>query len=197
MSLRTSLQKLIRRDAAGLHERADDLRGSLSRRTIVAGTVAAAVPLPALANSHQPERAEYRTRLMTAYAEDRARRPISDTAEFGSIEERAAELVGRRLWATAREVLALPPPSTIDGLALTALAASILTEADFHDNDPTTTAAVGLTRAVLALTGTPLLDGFVGFGDETDHEERDAALFAAPGSLPAWAIAQATKEHAA
>ena len=50
MSLRTSLQKLIRRDpAASLRERATELRGSLSRRTVVAGTVAAAVPLPALA----------------------------------------------------------------------------------------------------------------------------------------------------
>ena len=50
MSLRTSLQKLIRRDpGAALRERATELRGSLSRRTIVAGSVAAAVPLPALA----------------------------------------------------------------------------------------------------------------------------------------------------
>ncbi|MCJ2085484.1 hypothetical protein MKK88_05675 [Methylobacterium sp. E-005] len=50
MSLRTSLQKLIRRDpATSLRERAADLRGNLSRRTVVAGTVAAAVPLPAIA----------------------------------------------------------------------------------------------------------------------------------------------------
>lgn len=46
-----SLKNLIRRDpgAPGLRERAADLRTSLSRRTVVAGTVAAAVPLPALA----------------------------------------------------------------------------------------------------------------------------------------------------
>lgn len=50
MSLRTSFQKLIRRDPAGsLRERAADLRASLSRRTVVVGSVAAAVPLPAIA----------------------------------------------------------------------------------------------------------------------------------------------------
>ncbi|MBE7202791.1 MAG: hypothetical protein INR70_34025 [Parafilimonas terrae] len=51
MSLRTSLQKLIRRDPErpSLRERAAELRGSLNRRTVVAGTVAAAVPLPVIA----------------------------------------------------------------------------------------------------------------------------------------------------
>lgn len=46
-----SLKNLIRRDpeAPSLRERAAGLRGSLSRRSVVAGTVAAAVPLPALA----------------------------------------------------------------------------------------------------------------------------------------------------
>ena len=57
MSLRTTLQKLIRRDPTGsLRERATELRGSLSRRTVVAGTVAAAVPLPALAATVAPVR---------------------------------------------------------------------------------------------------------------------------------------------
>ncbi|MCJ2068481.1 hypothetical protein MKK75_06615, partial [Methylobacterium sp. J-030] len=50
MSFRASLKNLIRRDpATSLRERADEIRGSLSRRTVVAGSVAAAVPLPALA----------------------------------------------------------------------------------------------------------------------------------------------------
>lgn len=310
MSFRTSFKNLIRRNpAASLRERADEMRGSLSRRTVVAGTVAAAVPLPALAATVTPvaapsdlaracdaavahldwinnpahpddawpderleaelskaedvvwraanepaaslddlsakarlliadsgqhlggskfagdhatltllrevtaltpiralppvpmattpvERAEYRARLLAAYAEDRARRPIGITAGFGSIEERAADLVGKRLWLTAREVLALPPPTTTGGLALAALAAAILTEADYTSDDPNITAAVSLTRAVLAFASTPLPDGFVGFGDEPDHEERDAALHAATGSLPAWAIAQARAELA-
>lgn len=50
MSIRTSFQKLIRRDpTASLRERAAGLRASLSRRTVVAGSIAAAVPLPAIA----------------------------------------------------------------------------------------------------------------------------------------------------
>ncbi|MCJ2141567.1 hypothetical protein [Methylobacterium sp. E-066] len=49
MSLRTSLKNLIRRDpAASLRERAIELRGTLSRRTIVAGSLAVAAPLPAI-----------------------------------------------------------------------------------------------------------------------------------------------------
>lgn len=46
-----SLKNLIRRDpdAPSLRDRAADLRTSLSRRTVVAGTVAAAVPMPVLA----------------------------------------------------------------------------------------------------------------------------------------------------
>ncbi|MCJ2021170.1 hypothetical protein MKK84_27755 [Methylobacterium sp. E-065] len=152
MSLRTTRQKLIRRDpATALRERATELRGSLSRRTVVAGTVATAVPLPALAAQPQSERAEYRACLLAAYAEDRARRPSSKTAEFSSVEERAADLVGRRLWHTAREVLALPPPTTSDGLALTALAAAIMAEAEYTNDEPAITAAVSLTRAVLHL----------------------------------------------
>ncbi|KQS64025.1 hypothetical protein ASG32_31190 [Methylobacterium sp. Leaf361] len=55
MSLRMSIKKLIRRDpTASLRDRAADLRASLSRRTVVAGTVAVAVPLPALALAPSP-----------------------------------------------------------------------------------------------------------------------------------------------
>lgn len=50
MSLRMSLKNLIRRDAEcpSLRERAAELRGSLSRRTVVAGSLAVAAPLPAI-----------------------------------------------------------------------------------------------------------------------------------------------------
>ncbi|MCJ2120059.1 hypothetical protein MKK65_26390 [Methylobacterium sp. J-001] len=193
MSLRTSLKNLIRRDtAASLRERATELRGSLSRRTVVAGTVAAAVPLPALASTTQPERAEYRARLLTAYAEDRASKPIGSVAEFGTVEEIAADLVQRRPFEVGREIMALSPPKTLDGLILSALAAAVLCEADHTPHDPTKVAAIGLTRAVLAFTGTPLPPGFVGFGDEPDHAARDEALHASPGgTLPAWAVAAA------
>jgi hypothetical protein len=196
MPFRATLKKLIRRDAntPSLRERAAELRGSLTgqtRRTVVTGSVATAVPLPAIAALAQQERAEYRARLLAAYEEDRLRRPISNRAKGGDLEEDAAQLVGLRLWQTAREILALPPPTTIDGLALTALASMVLTEADYTNDDPTITAAVGLTRAVLAFTSTPFPDGFVGFGDEPDCEERDAAVYSGTGSLPEWAIEQA------
>ena len=51
MPLRAFLKNLIRPDAErpSLRERAADLRASLSRRTVVVGSVAAAVPLPAIA----------------------------------------------------------------------------------------------------------------------------------------------------
>ncbi|MDE4915260.1 hypothetical protein PQI07_32255 [Methylobacterium sp. 092160098-2] len=193
MPFRATLKKLIRRDATApsLRERAAELRGSLTgqtRRTIVAGSVAAAVP---------QERAEYRARLLAAYTEERASRPIGIRAEFRSIEERASDLVVQRCFDVAREVVALPPPTTIDGLALAALAAAILTEANYTNQDPTTVAAVGMTRAALAFSGASLPPGFVGFGDEPDHKERDTALHAGEGSLPAWAIAQAEAERAA
>jgi hypothetical protein len=202
MPFRATLNKLIRRDATApsLRERAAELRGSLTgqtRRTIVAGSVAAAVPLPALASAAPQERAEYRARLLAAYAEERASRPVGIRAEFRSIEERASDLVVQRCFDVAREVAALPSPTTIDGLALAALAAAILTEADYTNQDPTTVAAVGMTRAALAFSGASLPPGFVGFGDEPDHKERDTALHAGEGSLPAWAIAQAEAERAA
>ncbi|WP_187274853.1 MULTISPECIES: hypothetical protein [unclassified Methylobacterium] len=44
---------------------------------------------------------------------------------------------------------------------------------------------------MLAFTGTPLPLAFSGFGDEADCLARDDALFAAQGSLPVWAIAEA------
>ncbi|MCJ2071219.1 hypothetical protein MKK75_20890, partial [Methylobacterium sp. J-030] len=56
--LRTSLKNLIHRDpGAALRERADGLRGSLSRRTALAGAVAVAVPLPVTAGPQQPSAA--------------------------------------------------------------------------------------------------------------------------------------------
>lgn len=183
MSLRTTLKSLIRRDpAASLRERATELRDGLNRQTMAAD--AAAHP--------QLERAEYRARLLTAYAEDRQARPMAYRLTGWTLEHEACGLVYARCWDIAREIIALPPSMTPEGMGLTALASAILIEADFRENDPTITAAVGLTRAVLAATGTPLPPGFVGFGDEPDHEERDNALHTASnGRLPEWAIAQA------
>ena len=172
------------------------VREGLSRRAAVLGTAAAvAVPLPAMAAPAPVERADLYDRLMTLYAEDREARPISGR-EDGTVAKWAADLVTNRLWDLAREVVAMPPPKTMEGLRLTALASLVLCEADYTTDDPTKVAAVGLTRAVLAITGTPLPPGFVGFGDEDDHKERDSALFAPAGSVPAWAVAEIEAEEA-
>jgi hypothetical protein len=197
MSLRTALQKLIGRDPAAGQHRAADLRGSLSRRTIVAGTFAAAVPLPVIAATGQQEPneyAEHRARLLAAYTEDRDCRSIDGQAEAYSLEGAACALVVRRCWAIASEIAALPPPRTHEGLAVIALATAILWEVS-HSDEMHDKAAVGLIRSVLALTGHDLPPRFSGFGDEPDVTARDRALYAAPGSLPAWAIAEANAEY--
>ena len=201
MSLRTSLQTLIHRNpAASLRERATDLRDNLdgqTRRTIVAGTMVAAMPLPVAASvlTQSPtEYAEHRDRLLAAYAEDRACRSIDGNARINSLEETACTLVVRRCWALADEIAHLPPPRTLDGLAVIALAATILWEV-LHPDTMHERAAVALIRSVLAMTGTDLPPRFSGFGDEPDVKERDLALYNAPGSIPAWAIAQAKAEY--
>ncbi|MCJ2039568.1 hypothetical protein MKK55_11535 [Methylobacterium sp. J-059] len=153
--------------------------------------------LPALAAAGpvaSDGRGEYLARLVTAYAEDRASRPIAITAEFNSIEDEASRLVLRRCRDVCVEILALPAPQAADGLALVALAAAITLEVSLDGEDnpqPEAVAAVVATRALLGVTGTALPPGFSGFGDEPDCSERDAALFDRPGSLPAWAIAAA------
>lgn len=168
---------------------------SQGRRTMLAGSVAAAMPLPALAASApvaSDGRGAYLARLLTAYAEDRACRPISSEAALASIEGTAANLVMRRCCDVCAEILALPPPKAPDGLALAALAAAIELEANWYEGkDRQFNAGMALIRAVLAITWTSLPPGFVGFGDELDCPEKDDALFAAQGSLPAWAIAEA------
>lgn len=198
MSFRASLKNLIRRDpAASLRSRADELRGALpSRRAVVAGSMAAAVSMPGMAEQaqEQTEYVEHRDRLLAAYAEDRACRSIDGEARAGSLEDVACTLVVRRCWALASEVAALPPPRTLDGLAVIALAATILWEVS-HPDTMSERAAVALIRSVLAMTGTELPSRFSGFGDEPDARERDAALYAAPGALPAWAIAEAKAEY--
>ncbi|TXM97250.1 hypothetical protein FV242_32030 [Methylobacterium sp. WL64] len=183
-----------------LRERAAELRGTLAgqtRRTVMAGSVAAAVPLPAMAAARiqQPtEYAEYRDRLLAAYAEDRACRSIEGEALINSFEDVASTLVMRRCWALAEEVAKLPAPRTLDGLAVVALAATILWEV-CHGGEKHDVAAVALIRSILVMTGTELPPRFSGFGDEPDVKERDRALYNAPGALPAWAIAEAKAEY--
>ncbi len=180
--MRNPFRRQTETAAPSLRERAAALREGLSRQ-------AAPTPAPA-------ERADLYDRLLVAYAEDRAARPISGR-DGDETARRAANLVLNRAWTLARDVVSLPPPSTLEGLRASALASAMLCEAESTTEDPTTVAAIGLTRAVLAVTGTPLPPGFVGFGDEPDYKQRDRALFDPPGSLPAWAIAEIKAEDAA
>ena len=170
--MRNPFRRQTETAAPTLHERAAALREGLNRQD----------PAPG-------ERADLYDRLLTLYGEDREARPVQGR-EDGTVASRAAVLVSNRLWALARETIAMPLPKTLDGLRATALASAILCEAEHSEDDPTTLAAIGVTRAALSVTGTPLPPGFVGFGDEADHEARDDALFAKPGSVPAWAIAE-------
>ncbi|WP_342167030.1 hypothetical protein [Methylobacterium sp. SD21] len=182
--------------APSLHERADTLRASLSRRDVALGAVvAAAAPLPAMAAPVPVERVDLYDRLLTLYAEDHNARPARDNPET----ERAAELVASRLWDTARAVTDLPAPKTLDGLRATALAAAIIHEfALCGGKDMNECAAVGLIRASLAVTGTPLPPGFVGFGDEPDFSEREqASMNQRHSAVPAWAVAEIEAEDAA
>jgi hypothetical protein len=168
---------------------------SQGRRAMLAGCVAAAMPLPALSASGKVAsdgRGDYLARQLTAYAEDRACFPIANVAAYGSLEQAATSLVSRRCRDVCVEILTLPPPQAPDGLALAALAAAIELEACwFQGKDRQLNEGIALIRAVLAITGTALPPGFCGFGDEPDSPERNDALFAAQGSLPAWAIAEA------
>ena len=168
---------------------------SQARRSMLAGSMAAALPLPALAASGpvaSDGRADYLARLLAAYSEDRACKPIGSVVRMGSVEEEACRLVLWRCWDLCEEILVLPTPRAFDGLALAALAATIELEVSLcGSEDRQMKAAVALTRAVLAITGTALPPGFAGFGDEPDSLARDAALFSGQGSLPAWAIAKA------
>ncbi|MCJ2024726.1 hypothetical protein [Methylobacterium sp. J-067] len=180
--------------APSLRDRAEALREALSRRDAVLGAaVAATVPLPVMATP--VERADLYDRLLTLYAEDHNARPARDNPET----ERAAELVASRLWETARAVADLPAPKTLDGLRTTALAAAIIHEfALCGGKDMNDCAAVGLIRATLAVTGTPLPPGFVGFGDEPDFREREqASMDQRYSAVPAWAVAEIEAEDAA
>ena len=88
MSFRASLKNLIRRDAErpSLRERAADLRASLSRRTIMTASLAAAVPLPALAMpALNPKAAPHPDRaLLDAEAECIRAEAAADAAEKAS-----------------------------------------------------------------------------------------------------------------
>lgn len=184
----------LRERLAGMKAKATGLgpAADTGRRAVLAGALATTLPLPALAApaSTSSEYAEIRARLLAAYAEDRAARPVSGRAKSWSLEDEASILVFHRRDRICAEILALPAPQTRDGHGLVAMAAAMMWEAS-EPHDYQDRAALAMIRAMLAFTETTMPPGFVGFGDEPDAKARDAALYAGTGSLPAWAIAEA------
>jgi hypothetical protein len=111
MPFRLSLKNLIRRDpeTPSLRDRASDLRGSLSRRTVVAGTVAVAMPLPVAAATVQPSPEEAAFLSLIPTALPILRRLIPAQAEMTRLDIEAEAVAGgypgphdegrRRSWA--------------------------------------------------------------------------------------------------
>jgi hypothetical protein len=165
---------------------------SQGRRAMLAGALATTLPLPVLASAPTTNgsRAGYLARLMAAYAEERAARPILNTAAYNSVEQEAGGLVLHRCHSLCAEILMLPAPRTREDLALAAMAAAIVWEAE-DAREGQDQAALVMIRAMLAITGTTMPPGFTGFASDPEFLERENALFAGPGSLPAWAIAEA------
>lgn len=193
--MRNLFRRQTKTPAPSLRDRSEALREGLSRRDAVLGAaVAATVPLPTLAAPQPVERADLYDRLLILFAEDCAARRVKGDRDL----MRAAQLVAGRLWKTAREVTAMPPPKTLEGLKATALAAAIIYEGELcGGGDMAAVAAVGVTRAALAITGTPLPADYSGFGDEPGFHEREIGIYSRPGAVPAWAIAEIEAEDAA
>jgi hypothetical protein len=95
-----------------------------------------------------------------------------------------------RLWQVCREIVALPPPKTLDGMVVVAMAAAVMWEGEEPDYTQDRS-AIALIRAVLSASGTAMPRGFCGFGDEPDCSEREDERVSAQGALPAWALARA------
>ena len=164
-----------------------------STRRAALGAILAAplASVPALAAPRPEERADYRARLLQAYADDRACRPIDNVAAPDGIEDKACTLIIRKSWATQTEVATLPPPETLAGLGLAALAAALYWEGEDPASESKDACAIGLIRAVLAFTGTTMPPGFIGFADDPGHRQRDAAVWHAEGSIAPWARVEA------
>ena len=97
MSFRASLKNLIRRDpAASLRERATDLRDTLpNRRTVVAGSLVAAVPLPAIGSPPQISAQEAAFLALIPEALPILRRLIPAQAEMNRLDIEADTAAGR------------------------------------------------------------------------------------------------------
>ncbi|KMO30728.1 hypothetical protein VQ02_27615 [Methylobacterium variabile] len=124
-----------------------------------------------------------RHRLLTAYAWFVASRPIEGSSNPTSSAPKAARAVNRAKRHEVSRVLALPAPTTLDGLRVFGLALALSLEGTSVEGDTDVAAA----RAILSATQESLPPGFIGFGDEPDYDDRDRAAWTGSGSLPAWA----------
>ncbi|SFV06183.1 hypothetical protein SAMN02799631_04368 [Methylobacterium sp. 174MFSha1.1] len=124
-----------------------------------------------------------RRRLLTAYAWFVASRPIEGGSNPSLSAHKAAQAVNSAKRREVARVLALQTPTTLDGLRVFGLALAMSLEGTSVEGDTDVAAA----RAILSATRETLPLGFIGFGDEPDHGDRDRAAWTGIGSLPAWA----------
>ncbi|WP_267361489.1 MULTISPECIES: hypothetical protein [unclassified Methylobacterium] len=116
-----------------------------------------------------------RDRLIAAHAAAMAVRPVFEDEHPDSPSYKAALAVDNGMWALIAEVLALPAPSTLQGLGVVGLALAFQVEGalagmPWENEDKIALAA----RAILAVTGTVLPPAFTGFGDEAQLCARSA-----------------------
>ncbi|TXN27144.1 hypothetical protein [Methylobacterium sp. WL19] len=167
-----------------------------SRRALLCGVAALPVlTVPFVALAVDPHDA-YRERLHVAHTEHQRARPIENVARHGSMESRAADLVHARLWHLADEVLNLPMPTTLSGLGVMGLAMAVIVEGCISRECQEEWRQAQLARAILAMTGEKLPVMWVGWGDDPGAIERDFAALDEPGTLPAWAMAEAARQCA-
>ncbi|MCJ2132913.1 hypothetical protein MKK69_02335 [Methylobacterium sp. J-026] len=108
-----------------------------------------------------------RDRLIAAHAAAMAVRPVFEDEHPDNPAYKAALIVDNAMWALIAEVLALPAPSTLEGLGVIGLALALQVEGALAgkpwENEDKIAAAA---RAILAVTGTALPSAFTGFGNE-------------------------------
>ena len=111
-----------------------------------------------------------RDRLIAAHAAAMAVRPVFEDEHPDSPAYKAALAVDNCMWALIGDILALPAPSTLEGLGAVGLALAFqvggaLAGKPWENEDKIAAAA----RAILAVTGTALPPAFAGFGDEAKN----------------------------
>ncbi|MFH6785719.1 MULTISPECIES: hypothetical protein [Methylobacterium] len=170
---------------------------STSRRAILTGLAAASTVPAGIGLAHSgageasdPLHAEAYRRLLIGYRWHQQARVVSNEARFNSLEEAAATKVSHWLWDQADKAFDLPAPRTATGMRTLVFAMAIMLEGEAANEHFDTEAkrAIRFVRAVMSSMGLTLPEEYPGFGDEPDHNERDAAIMTRPGWLPAWAL---------